>query len=362
MMASIDEINFYTDTMIVQTILSNNSLSKTAGIEEMASELIGKVKEYVGSKIKSENIVGSVLNMLAPGALAIGLGAMGMPWIGALFGVAYRLFDIDISGILHSIWTSLKGLIGGDKKTTSAEVDSVVSSAVQAHNKPATEEEARAAETKVDAQLPALQSQLLRDARIVKLAMIEFDRINLQSIKVSSLQSTAGIGSAILSIFSGQKTTTVSILTRVLGWIFKVALASAGLMVVGDLINKYVLNKPSGLDPALPPVRISTQKKFPLQPSYKDIKKTSSWVENISNNESSIGNMIISFAKKVYQGLDGLDNIIEATAGFQVIKDRIVAYNQASSGDSLVYIPTKVFKSEKEIVDFFIDDVAENAK
>jgi len=357
MRLSNSEINFYAETMVVQALLSNNGLSKTAGLAEMASELISKITGYVGSKIEPDNKVGSVLNMLAPGVLSLGLSAMGMPWIGLLFGAAWKIFNIDISGILSTIWTSIKGLIGGGQQTTSEAVDSAVSSAVQAHSKPATEEEAQAAAAKAS-QLPATQSQLLRDVRIVKLAMIEFERINMQSN--NSLQSTAGL----LDIFSGQKSTITSVLMKVLGWLFKVALASAGFMVVGDLINKYVLNKPSGTDapaPAAPTGPTSTQTKFKLQPTYKDIKRSGNWVMSIPNNSSSIGDMLVDLAKKVYQGLDGMENIIEATAGFQVIRNTITSYNQASSGDAMVYIP-KNLTSEKQIVDWFIDDVAENAK
>jgi len=355
MIASNSEINFYTDTIIVQTVLSNNKLSKTAGIEEMASELIGKVKNYFGSKVESDNKAGSILNMLAPGALSLTLSAMGMPWIGLLFGVAMNVFHIDVAGILGSIWNSLKGILSGDKKTTSAEVDGIVQGAVQAHTTPATQSEAEGA---ADHPVIKTQSQFLRDARMVKLAMIEFERVELA--KFGGIKEKAGEG--ILSIFSGQKLTVASILTRVLGWIFKIAIASVGLMVAGDLINKYVLDKPGETSSApAEPVATSTQKKFPLQPTYKDIKRSGGWSVNISNNPSSIGNMLISFAKKVYQGLDGLDNIIEATAGFQVIRDKIVNYNQSSAGDATVDIP-KNFFSEKHIVDFFIDEVAENTK
>jgi hypothetical protein len=355
MKASNSEINFYTDTMIVISLLSNNGLSKTAGLEEMASELIGKVKDYVGSKIEPDNKAGSVLNMLAPGALSLGLSAMGMPWLGLLFGAAYSIFNIDISGILSSIWNSLKSLIGGDKKTTSEAVDSVVSSAVQAHSKPATEEEAQAAAAKAQTQLPPTQSQLLREVRVVKLAMIEFERINLQSTKGESLQSTAGI----LDVFSSQKVTITSVLMKILSWIFKVALASAGLMVVGDLINKYVLGKPSGSDKEPAPAEVvSTQTKFKLQPNYKNIHSSGNWVMSIPNNEASIENMLISFAKQTYQGLDGLESTIRNTAGFQVISNNIISYNKASAGDPIVYIP-KNFTSEKQITDHFIDEVAE---
>ena len=180
-----------------------------------------------------------------------------------------------------------------------------------------------------------------------------------------------------------------NILTRVLSWLFMVLVASAGFMLAGDIINKYILGRSNAFDDNLHPgtssseqtssnsgsggevshpTHTSTQTKFKIQPGYHEENKNISavWGEQISNDLSSIGDMLIIFAKQVYQGLDGLDSIIKMTPGFQVIRDRIFNYNETSRNEiksvtgpttSLVYIP-RYFTSKKQIVDFFIDDVA----
>lgn len=347
------EIQFCADTMIVETLLRNESLLKTAQAS-MITELIDKVKHYVGNNINPNDRAGSVLNILAPGAISIAFSAMGLGWFGILLGLAMRIFHIDVKSILGTIWEKLKSALGGDKQMTSAQVDGIVQGAVADHTAPATENEAAQAE-----KLVKTESVTLKDAKILKFAMMEFEKHNFDIVKAAGF----------FDLFSSRKSKTASMLSVVLGWIFKVALASAGLMVAGDVINKF-LGRPSALDntvqngkpveKAAPQGHVSTQTKFPVQSSYHE-EHVAGWAENVPNNSSAIEDMLIRFAKQVYKGLDGLDSNIKSTVGFQVIRDRIVNFNMASEGDPIVYIPN-YFTSKKQIVDYFIDDVAEKAK
>jgi hypothetical protein len=357
------EISFLVDTMIVETLLADDGLSKTAQAGGVVSNLITKVKGYIGNQINPDDKAGSLLNLIAPGAISMAFKAMGFGWLGILFGLALRIFHIDVAGILESIYGKIKSLITGDKQTTSQQVDEIVSSSVQEHVKPATEDEANQAAQALNAS----SSQLLRDAKFLKLAMVEFEESSLQMTKEAGL----------LSLFSSRKGTTVNLLVKVLGWIFKVALASAGLMVAGDVINKF-LGRPNALDgsvqrgrpvgetsapaAATPVVSRSTQTRFKPNPSYRNTQYNTSttWIENMPNNDLSIETMLVNFAKEVYQGLDGLEATVRASPVFQVVKDRIVQYNRLSQGDNWIMIPN-YFTSKKQIVDFFIDDVAEAA-
>jgi len=358
------EISFYVDTMIVETLLSNESLYKTAQASGLFSQLIDKVKNYFGNHIDPNDKSGSLLNMLAPGAISIIFSSLGFGWLGALLGLAMSVFQVDVKGILSSIWNKLKNAISGDKQTTSDEIDEMVNSSVQEHSKPATEEEAASALSLLENRSAA---QLLRDAKMLKVALIEYD---------NHLKLHKKGGPSFLSMFSGRKSTTMNLLTKVLGWIFKVAVAAAGLLVAGDVINKFLgrpnalddtiqdgkpITQPSTQEPAIIQT-VSKQTKFPVKTTYTDKKYnigSSNWVENIPNDESSIGFMLVQFAKDVYSGLDGKEAIIRTSPAFEVIRDRIVIYNRSSAGDSMVFIP-KYFTSKKQIVDMFIDDVAEN--
>jgi hypothetical protein len=351
------EISFYVDTLIVESILRDETLIKNSADGGLITGLIQKVKDYVSNHIDPNDKSGSVLNILAPGALSIAFGAMGLGWLGILIGLAMRVFHIDVKGILSSIYDKIKSMIGGDKQVTSAQIDDAVNSAVQEKAAPATEQEAQ---TFLQAKSSAQQ---LRDARWLKVAMIEYQH--------SLLQKTAALPKDFFSAYSARKAKTTSLLGKVLGWVFKIALASAGLLVAGDVVNKF-LGRPNALDgtiqqgkpietaPALP---ASTQTKFKVKPTYHAENYNAgetSWIEKVPNNLSSIENMLINFAKEVYDGLDGKDSIIRSTAGFQVIRDRIAWYNHAGEGAPLVFLP-RYFTSKKQIVDTFIDDVAQKA-
>src|SRR5574339_180707 len=125
MSVSNSEVSFLVDTMIVQTMLSDETgLSKTAQAGGLLSSLISKVHEYVGAHIDSSDKLGSVMNILGPGAITITLRALGFGWLGWLVGLAMSVFHINVSDIVKSIWDKLKGLIGnGDRQVKSAQVD-----------------------------------------------------------------------------------------------------------------------------------------------------------------------------------------------------------------------------------------------
>jgi hypothetical protein len=104
----------------------------------------------------------------------------------------------------------------------------------------------------------------------------------------------------------------------------------------------------------------TTQTVFKPNPAYKLFNYTSMWTEPGQNTESSIGQMLIRFAKDVYSGLEGKESLIQSTAGFQAIQDKITFYNRMTEGSPQIFIPPE-FISKKQIVDYFIDDVAEKA-
>lgn len=352
------EISFYVDCLIVEALANDESLKKQAA-GGMVMALIEKVKEYVGNNIRPNDKVGSIIDILAPGALIMAFKAMGLGWLGFLFGLAMRVFHIDVVGILSSIWSSIKGMIGGGKQVSSSQVDSVVQGAVQDHYKPASQEEAEAIAKSLETKS---FSETMQDARFVKLAMIQYQQ--------GKMSRTAGL----LDSINRRGAKTSNILSRVLGWVFKIALASAGLMVAGDVVNK-LLGRPNALDgsiqngkpvdqPSAAPVMPTTrQTKFKVKPSYSmehNNSGDSAWAENVANNPQSIGEMIISFAKDVYDGLDGKESIIRGTAGFQALQDKIAWYNRTAEGGPVTYIP-KMFSSKKQMTDYFIDDVAEKS-
>lgn len=327
-----NEINFYIDSLIAEAVFGEDLSYKKASI---LSDLTSSVSQYVSNHIDPDDKVGSILNILAPGAISVLFGGK----IGLFFGLLMRVFNVDVAGILRSIYDSIKSHLGQNSQISSEQVNDYVTAAVNQHAGDVT---------------PVKTSTLLKYAPIAKLA--------LQDYEESLLYSTA-------KPRAFTKSFGVSLLSRILSFVFSTALAAGGLMLAGDAVNKF-LGRPNAFDntlqsgkaveqPEAPPAPTSSQTKFPVKSGYNDVQHdpSTNWIERYPNNPSGIQNMLISFAKEVYDGLDGLEGTIISSPLFKATVDNIAWYNHMAAGDQIVFIP-KFFKSKKDIVDHFIDDVA----
>jgi len=180
-----------------------------------------------------------------------------------------------------------------------------------------------------------------------------------------SMRLTNSTDYSLISV-GASKSAVGQIIGKIISMIFKIALASAGLMVAGDVVNKIVgrpnsidhtyqrdYSTPSGNSAETTNTNVSsTQNKYPLK---SDAPLNGSFP--ITNTSDNIGNMIIQFAKDVYSGLDGKDNLIKSTARYNAIKEKIQFANAYNPGSSSILIPP-IFTSKKQVVDYFIDDVA----
>jgi hypothetical protein len=81
---------------------------------------------------------------------------------------------------------------------------------------------------------------------------------------------------------------------------------------------------------------------------------------NETNNPQNIESILLQFAKDTYDGLDGKESIITATPGFQAIKNRIIWFNSDHPNSTIITIPPE-YTSKKQIVDYFIDEVAKES-
>lgn len=319
-------IQFYHDDLVVRSFLRKNAQD---------SSLISAITTYFSNNYDSNNPAKSIINDLAPGVvfniLSKGLGFTG---IGFVFSVAMRVFHIDIYSILQKIYDQIVLNLSQNNKFTSDKVHQIVKSSVESSYK----------------EPPGTQASKIREAILFKAALEDY-----------KINKNAGVlGKA-----------PISLLTSILSWFFKIALASARFMFAGDAINK-VLNRPNAFDSSYqegktPPAPFkeqtaiinSTQTKYPVKSSYTDTKynQGTPWSVNASNTPEGIENMLIDFANEVYDIKDN-PKISNSTA-FNVLKARIVAFNKSSEGDNLVFIP-QYLKSKKEIVDTFIDEVAKS--
>lgn len=372
MRPSQSEISLYVDTMIVEALLSDEGLSKSAQAG-IASSLATTVESYFSAHVDPDDKTKSIVNLLAPGVVWKTLSAIGLPWwFNILVGLLMSVFHVDVYDILDSIGRKLSEMILSGHQFTSSQVDEIVHSTVQEHAKTPTPEEAQEAASKLRSRS---HMRDLRDAKLFKLAMIEYSQTGMISTAQGWGRGKTTTQQSFFDWFSTKQTKHITFLSRVLSWIFKVGLASAGFMIAGDVINAF-LHRPSALTgtfqhgkpvetspgAAAIPEHVSTQTKFPVNPSYhgENLNRTVAWAVPIHNDPSSIENMLVEFAKQVYQGLDGQEENIKSTPSFKVVADAIEFFNYTSTGASFIFIP-RMFHSRKEIVDKFIDDVAEKA-
>lgn len=336
-MISKREVSFCVDTLLVQTVLGDDRMYKQAGI---ISDLLTKVKEEVMSHIDKAHPVESVLKLLAPGALWVIMQGLGLGKWGFFLGLLTDYFGVDIPGLLGSVFEKAKPLITGGKPISSEQIDGITDSVAQDH----ATEGAQADDHKVYSSL-----ELMDEARFMRLALIEYERQTMRLTKEGTdVNDFLGFG--------GARAKSTSLFAKIVGWIFKVVLASAGLMVAGDVAHSVLGTSPSGSSsssesaPSGGPT--SKQTKFPVR-SDSPLPATVS----IVNNEQNIENMVVQFAKDTYSGLDGKEGIIRNTPGFKAVVNEIAWYNTHSEGSSVVMLPSQ-FVSKKRLVDYFIDDVA----
>jgi hypothetical protein len=307
---------------------------------------------------------------LAPGALWLLFQSIGIGKWGFLLATLMDVFHVDVSGMLTSLWNKVKEMIGGGQKTSSAAVDAATESTVQQFNDPATPQEEQQGMTILkQKQNPTENSasdhkvysslELLKDARMFRLAIINYEA---QTLRLTSegFDKTAGF-------FGSTKSKGVSLLGKIFGWIIKLALASAGLMVAGDVANE-VLGRPSALSgtyqrgqesqnegtrSSTPPR--ATQTKFPFK---GDSPLPQSFP--LVNNDSNIENMLVQFTKDTYSGLDGKEIFIRNSPAFQAVKDDISFFNVHNPNSAAIFLP-KHYRTRRALVDYYIDDVAKSA-
>ncbi len=353
------EISFLVDTMLIETLIAEPRSYKTAGT---LTDILSTVKEYASSKIDKTNPAGSALDILAPGALWLLLKSIKLGKIGFILGLLMEVYHVDVESMIRSVYNKIKPLLSGGGKVSSEQIDEATNNAAQEQSENVSEEDAKEGYQ----QLPKYQTQqarpandgkvfssleLMHDAKMLNLVAIEYEK------HILKLTKTAGF----FDSYKGTKAKGSNLLGTIIGWLFKVVLYSGGLMIIGDVVNK-VLGRPNSFDGNLQAgqpnneapshdAAHATQNKYPLKgdspvPSQMPMTNTP---ENISN-------ILIQFAKDVYSGLDGKENLIENTNGFQVIKEKIAWLNVYNKGSATIMMLPNL--SKKELVDYFIDDVA----
>jgi hypothetical protein len=358
------EISFYVDTLLVEAVLSDPKLYKKGGF---VSDLFSKIKDYFASKIDPRNPVRSVLDELAPGAVWVLFNSLGIGGWGRFIGLLMEVFHVDVAGMLSSLYSKVKSMVSGGEKVSSAQIDEAVDSTAKEHAASgASIEDAKEGYQALQKIQPQQADdgkvysslELLGDVRIIRLAMVEYDRQNLRLTKNAlSLED-------FLGGYNNRRAKGGSFLAKIFGWIIKAAFASAGLMVAGDAVNKIFgrtnsfdnTYRPGQEEPSSPAIEGPTS----TQTKYKAKSDGSIPMEMpVTSTPDGIADMVIQFAKDVYSGLDGKENLIRNTDSFKRVVNRIVWNNAYNRGSQTTIMPAQ-YTSKKQLVDNFIDDVAKS--
>lgn len=384
------EIEFYTDCLIVECLLSdsNNTIIKNAGIN-ILNTILDPIKNFFEQKIDKENKTASFLAFIAPYGVYKIFDFMGFKWIKYLMGLVTAVFNKDIKEIIAKIYDYIKNKLVSEEKLTSEEIKNKVNEAVDSELVTSKGSSSKPSSTSSDYELFSFESNYLnskninfqlRNAKLVKLALISYKERH----DTNPFLKNAGLTDSAKSFLQGP---LKEALKKFLYWFFVISLSSVGFLVAGDAVNKFLgrdtsstskssttapstattttkTNKPSSTSKPAINKPTTTQKKFKVKSTYKEENKNQGkdvWEERYTADLQSIKRMVLNFAKDVYQGLDNLDNVIMNTAGFETVVNNIYHANRDNLLAPITIIPI-AFTSKKDIVDLFIDEVAENVR
>ena len=361
-----DKLRFYHQMIMMETLLSPNTISKTAQ-EGMASSVTSFIYDYFKSKLQgfesSDDKISQIVGFLTPGILkTLGFGKLAL-----IFTMAESFFGFDLSKILKEIGSKVKELVTGSSPPSTDQIHSIVSAAVDSAKSDmsptAIYEKVKQYVTDAvhtDSDTNKVSEATLRDAQFFRISMDHYE----------SLNKTAGVAEVVARFMVGRNKST-RILTMVLVWIVTALFSAAGFMVLGDVVNHFVGKERPGVGGpakdnenttvsyAPQPVQ-SKQTVFKPNPNYQAEfynQNGNSWM--LPGNESSVEPTLLAWTKEIYPDLQGQDSLIKSSQAFNHVVNAIKAYN-AGDNSNLLYIP-KAWSSRKQIVDQFIDEIAQKS-
>lgn len=329
------QIKILSDMLIVDAILANPKLRKNASI---ITDLETHVKEYIGKDINKDNPMESAVKLLTPGVVLLIFKSFGFGWLGFVIATLLNVLDFNPYDMLEPLCAEALSKIKSGEQISPAQVMSSADSIAQ-----------QVAGT--DVQQADDGKNLLRHAKMINLALIDFEHQNLRLLKNDFDASQSNLYK--MAALPGFKAKGASLLGKIFGTIIVIILGSLGALIAGDMVKKLIGKSPS--PQAAVPAHVATQTKYPLkgdQPLPASV--------NGDNGKQNIENIIMQFAKDVYSGLDGKESLIMNNPKFQYIVEE-VSWLNSTKGYSAVFMPT-MWSTKKEMVDSFIDDVAASDK
>jgi hypothetical protein len=295
-------IQFYTDAAFIERAASP-LIKNAAG--DLLSSLTSTVSSYVKSKMEDpdKDKFTVITDFIVPG-LAWGFD---LPWLAILIKISESFFDLSPGKILETAWNTLKP---------------------QAQNGPLTPNQ-------VDDHVQSAMGGLGSESSML-------------SYKLVAL----GVANQPITVFASAKGINASLMGKIVSWVLKAGLAAAGIMVAGDIFNKI-----TGHEDAKPTAPITTQTILKPSPAYtpEHYNQNAIWME--STPPSNIGSLITQWATSIYPDLKGHEELITSSPVFNRLVSLIQDRNKTNA-TAFTFIPSE-FSSKRDVVDVFIDSVAQ---
>lgn len=278
--------------------LLKNYATLSAPLNKQAEDnaVISFIKNSFKDHFDQDNPAKSVVNFLSPGIIGMALKGMGFGWIGAAISLALSVFHIDFYDALKNVAAKIGNAISGNKPISSDTIDSFV-----------------------DQEIPDQE---------IKSSSIQLRRIKL-----------AGFGAS----------SAIPVIKALLAIIAKTVVASAGLMLAGDAINKVVPKIVPSLSPSTPSEVYIGFKSKPNPPDPETLQVK-------DKTPQSISQALIDLTNQIYE-VSNLSSAIQNLAKFKSLVAEIIELNRFGDPDAKwVGLPGR-YKTAKDMVNSFLADL-----
>lgn len=348
----IDELQYISDTVLIEKLASDPNLLKQAGLFEDIgfSSVAETVKQFAKEHVRADapgGYIGSILSLLAPAVMF-----KIHPILGIAAAAAYAL-GFDIVSAAKKILGGLSGKIDSGESIDLSEVSSLGKEVVSQQTGDMSEAD--------DMLFPARQT----------LEASAASRSMLGGLPKTPLGYTKG-APLLQRIFGNlSKARGIWLVGGILVWLLQTILLGAGLIAGAEFVRR-VVTKPESETPAEQPQpqeqttkepnRTTLPPPPPKQDPFKASGRGEQYFVNDSNNiwivpliNRSIDDTLIAWAVDVYPELADHVYEIESSSVFDNIVSELAKNFSAKSSGSLI-MPIGLH-TRKQVVDLFASDV-----
>lgn len=345
---------------------NNPFLVKTAEIS--AASIESAVKEHIpnfsyGNVIDfiGPTIIGRIVNSVFKTSL-----------LGNLVDFSLRIFDVSLDSIVSEVCSAVKNAFGSDLENVNPEkLQEVVERSVTNTLNKTSDTQAEANYQKIvgattttdsldlgeDEELDVEGLESIGSAYALK-RFVEKRRVKMATPAAAKVGNVSAARLSLISIFS-------KLFVNIFKFIFK----SAALFAVTSAIGKAVgipttFDRFTTKDPFAWKLQFdvtpSTLKIYPLNPSFSESINTAPWkIFGLNGkDENALKSTFIDWTQDIYQNVTPEE--IKASDDFNELVGIIRRYNGNIPYDNLTVFPEK-FRTKREVVNYFINDVAEKS-